>query len=96
MLKFNVASAEGASRKFLEMAQLDAANSMPGQLDAADSTPGLFSCKTIAIIRVRARVRVSIELAWHRVGGIEAYPTQILAFFKNYFDFFSVLILCIG
>ena len=86
MLKFNVASAEGASRKFLEMAQLD----------AADSTPGLFSCKTIAIIRVRARVRVSIELAWHRVGGIEAYPTQILAFFKNYFDFFSVLILCIG
>ena len=61
MLKFNVASAEGASRKFLEMAQLDAANSMPGQLDAADSTPGLFSCKTVAIIRVRARVRVSIE-----------------------------------
>ena len=36
------------------------------QLDAADSMPGLFSYKTIAIIFL-----LGIKLAWHQVGSIE-------------------------
>ena len=57
-----------------KMAQLDATNSMPGNWLGLGLVNNNLKVKLLKV--GLASSWPGIELGWHRVGGIEAYPTQ--------------------